>query len=208
MAKRKPLTVREQVVNGFRTTGWILTIFSTMLMLYIGAVLIFGADVNRNSILRSRAAGWGYLLLGSVIVVSTVSRWRKILPGVLIYAVLNGLVMIQSGHVTNRPDVPVPQGTAIALTLLFAATGILSATFVRRKINVFDRVALISVPAGLVWAPFIDPSSLLPLFIPFLALLAAWAKNRYVHRPPTNPTIMELGVSTPTSRESNALRRH
>jgi hypothetical protein len=147
------------------------------------------------------------LTLGSLIVVSTVSRWRKILPGLLIYAVFNGLISIRHGYLPNNPDKPIGLSGAIALTLLFAATGILSTTFVRRRINLLDRIALISVPAGLVWAPFTKPSSLLPLFIPFLALLGAWAKNRYDNRPPMNPTITELGVNATPSCESDSSTR-
>jgi len=67
------------------------------------------------------------------------------LPAFLAYGVLNGLMMIGTGHVVNDASKTIPRGTAVAMTLLAAGSTVFGLGLASRKLTRADRVALMGV---------------------------------------------------------------
>jgi len=118
--------------------------------------------------------------MSTAILLLTMDRWVKIIPGVLGYATLGGLIMLFSGHYSR---IRVPWRVALILTLFTIASAGLSLTFQERKLNVVDRVALMAFVSCLAIGTTPSFSAMLmALGIGFAFLLFAWALDRIRRR--------------------------
>jgi hypothetical protein len=169
---------KEELFRGMRISGMILLTFFTLFLLVAGAGLAFTSArrLEFSNVALAKAAGWGALSLGAAIMIFTVQRWAKVLPGLLFLATLNGVVVTYSGYLVNNPSAQVPRTAAILSTLLFAASCVVSMHFYARRLGIVDRIALISFAACFVWGA-VSNLAVLPLVLGLFALLLAWAKN-------------------------------
>src|SRR5215469_17959547 len=102
MAKRimDKRTVKDQVIKGTLLTAKVLLVWATAGMLWIGIYVIFSPGRVRQEPLSTRSllVGSVLLVMSTAILLLTMDRWVKIIPGVLGYATLGGLIMLFSGH--------------------------------------------------------------------------------------------------------------
>jgi len=149
---------------------------------------------------HSRMTGWLLLIGAAVIMIATMNRWVKAFPVILCWGVMGGLITIAEGHAVNHPEVLVTRLDATVMTLLFAASAVLSATF-SRKLHLVSRVAIFSFVFCVFWQVANERMMLRALSIGFCALLFAWlydcftrprtgnAGNRWISRTP----LVKLG---------------
>lgn len=179
MGKR---TVKDQVIKGALLTAKVLLVWATAGMFWIGIYVIFSPGRVRPEALsaRSLVVGSVLLVMSTAILLFTIDRWVKIIPGVMGYATLGGLIMLFSGHYGR---ILVPWRVALILTLFTIASAGLSLTFQERKLNVVDRVALMAFVSCLAIATTPSVSTMLTaLSIGFAFLLFAWVLDRIRRR--------------------------
>lgn len=169
-------TLERQIKSGFMLAG--KTLF---------AIAVAGAFFGGIARLRLHEAPDPYffvqrhplflVITATAILVLTTNRWVKILPGVLAYGTLGGLIMIGSGQYNH---VAVPRSSAIALTLFCIASSALALSFAQRPLTLMDRLALMAF----LFCCALSMSSgnevhalMVPIGVGFLVLLTAWAIN-------------------------------
>jgi len=129
---------------------------------------------------------WGaFAVIATILLMVEASRWAQALSWVLLFATSNASSSIFTGHIINMPEQPISRMNALALTLVLAAMTALSFTFLKRKLNRVDRIALLIVLASIAFFPWaatyewvlyvVSGSSL-------CSLLVAWAYNRIRRR--------------------------
>jgi hypothetical protein len=147
-----------------------------------GAIKVLSApDTGKHSHL----AGWVILVVATSVMITTMNHWVKYLQVVFGGAILGGFLATASGHLLN--GVSVPRTVTAAVTALLIACGLVSRTIAKRKLRLFDRVALVAFLAAFVvgWVKDTPTSYLGGLGIGFGFLLAAWARERLTPAPPT-----------------------
>jgi hypothetical protein len=134
--------IRAQVISGLWLTAKILLAFFTGTAFVGGLVVLRRPDPNPASVLaRHSPIPWVIVAMATVILIWTIDRWRTILPGILAYGALGGLIMLASGEYNK---VPVPRLVALALTLFMIASSVVTLTFSRRDLSLIDRIALMA----------------------------------------------------------------
>jgi hypothetical protein len=186
---QKPGTM-SQVKNGLR--------LAVLTLVFFGIAGLFFAGVNYAFFPtgHSRALGLVFLIISTSVMVVEMNRWVKVLPGILGFAVLNGLIMLFTGHLLNDSSIPISRLDALVITLFFLGSSQLSRTFKDRKLNVIDRVALLafafSVPLLIGFnstreevkgrsAP-LDSIEFITMGIGLCCLLIAWVYERIQRR--------------------------
>ena len=72
------------------------------------------------------------------------------LPAVFGPAVLNGIIILSSGHALNQPAVPFPRWQALLFTALMASGSLTTAPFMKKRLSRTDQVACIGLLACFV----------------------------------------------------------
>jgi len=180
-------TWKKEVLSGIQVTGWILLTFFTLFLLFVGAGIAFTSreKLEFSNIILAKVVAWVAFAVGAGILVYTVQRWVKMLPGLLFLATLNGLLMTYTGHLVNIPSVSVPRDVALVSTLLLAGSSVVSLHFHGRRLNVMDRLALLLFVASLVWGS-VSKLAVASLTLGLVALLLAWARNHVQARRASN----------------------
>lgn len=143
-------------------------------------------------------AGWIYLTVSTVILLLTMDRWVRVLPGLFAYSTLGGFIML-SGRYSG---VAVPLREALFLTLFTISTAVVSWTFRRRKLLLIDRVALMAFLFCLAIGVTPDLITMFKaLSLGFTFLLLAWAVNRF-----SNPDGRSPSKRLPNSSADNTSR--
>jgi len=93
----------------------------------------------------------------------------------------SSFVAIFSGHANTSP-IPVSRPMAMGLMLFFGASTALALTFVGRKLNVVDRIAILAFVSVILWQAFENRVTFLALALAFCALLLAWVFDRVRRR--------------------------
>src|SRR5262249_29913532 len=171
--------IGEQVNSGLLITAKILLVTIT------GGALAGGLAVLRNpqntvpgsTFDRYPFLPWACVITATAILIPTVKRWVTILPGILGYGTLGGLIMLFSGHYGKMQ---VPRPVALGLTLFTIASSNLTRSFTNRDLTPIDRIALI----GFVYClAFSMTQEVFTMFVALgigLALpLVAWGVDRY-----------------------------
>jgi fucose 4-O-acetylase-like acetyltransferase len=166
-------TTVSQIESGFRKAGLALYVIGTLFPLFGGAAIASG-----QSYYYSPPIGWLLLFAAAVILILEIDRWRKILPVLLAFAAFNGAVAVFSGHLTNKPGIPIPRFDALALTVFFGASAALSQKLVRLNPNPVMRACLMMFVICSLWASLSKTVSFPALGIGFSGLLIAWAYSR------------------------------
>jgi hypothetical protein len=109
------------------------------------------------------------------------SRWVKALPGLLLLATVNGLIMLSNGHLLNTPSKPIPRVDALLMTLLFfGSAALLSSTIKGGNLNFVDRAALIAFLFSFAWSVLDNSAG--GLAVGFCCLVIAWIYDRIQRR--------------------------
>lgn len=133
----------SRVKSGLRLVGLILAFVIVAGMFFAGASYTVFASGG------SRPVGLMLLAISVSIMACTMNRWLKILPGILGVAVLNGVITLSTGHLLNNSGIPTSRTGALFLTLFFAASCLLSRTFLHGDLDVIDRVVALAFVACL-----------------------------------------------------------
>jgi hypothetical protein len=122
----------------------------------------------------------GFLLIGiaAVILAFTVNKWVKVFPGLLAYGILGSVLTLVEGHVVNHPEVTVSHQKAVAMILYFAGATGLSLTFLKRKLSVVDRFAILAFVFCFFWQAVIPNLMVVALGVGLFCLIIAWAYDR------------------------------
>ena len=97
-------------------------------------------------------------------------------------ATVNSFVCMFTGHVTSNFSIPVSWRAALAQTLLFAASTAMGLSFVGRKLNVVDRIAVLVFVSSISWEAVDSRVVIFALGTGFCALFAAWSYDRIRRR--------------------------
>ena len=164
-------SLREQVISGLRLAGWTVLGIITCILLVGGAAAAFSVMPNH------RVLGGAALTVAASVLVYTVQRWAKLLPGLLLLATFNALVMAKTGTLITNHSVHIPRQVALGSALLLATSCVLSLQFYGRRLGLVDRIALLSYVACTVWG-MLSKFLLAPLILGVLILILAWANDR------------------------------
>jgi hypothetical protein len=181
MTKRTDI---DQLENGFRGAG------NALLGIVTAGLLFGGMAIALYPVEHSRVTGWICIAAATVVLIWKIERWVRVLPGILFYGVINGLIMIAKGHLPNRPDLPVSRLEQIIVTLLIVGGGLVATTFQKRTLSTLDKVALLAFVFGVAFGAAYDSgrvatqhaalsvTSIISLSAGVCLLLLAWAYNR------------------------------
>ena len=135
---------------------------------------------------HSRILGFILLTLSTLIIVRTMDRWVKVLPVILGIMILNGLLMLVTGHLLNNSSIKISRSGLLIIMVLFVCNYLLSSGFTNRKLTFLDRAALLVFVFTLAWWIAYDTSNTVPsgtlnirefivIGVGSLSLLSAWA---------------------------------
>lgn len=176
---------RDQVKTGFKLAAAWLVGMAWLGLVFWGIVEAFGTEANFSQGRHpSRPLGYIVLAAAAAVFVATASRWKRVLPGIMLAATLGALLELEDGHALNDPAVLIPRSIALVQLLVIVGVTALSFTFKKRSLNVFDRVALLVFAASIFPGGKEATSQRLPLalIVGGLCVLAAWLYDRVQHR--------------------------
>jgi hypothetical protein len=179
---------KQQVVNGFRLAGGILLGLVLMGLLVGLSEVAFGTATATNSVPKRVLAAIVALSALSAIALM-VQRWAKYFAGWVGYSVLNGLLMVSSGHLVNNAAILVPRWWSISCTILMFTSALVSLRFTKKyKLNLVDKAALITWVLAFTLAVNVEsshaayPVGLAVMATGCLALLFAWSYYHVANR--------------------------
>jgi len=182
-------SVKEQVLSGLSITVKALAAFATIATFWAAIIAVTSPERVRpeSFLLRRWALGthsfivaWICLAVATAILVLTMDRWVKILPGFFFSATVIPLIML-SGR--RYHGVPVPWNVGWSLLFFTISAAIISLTFQERRLHVIDRVALMVFLfcLGIGMTPNVS-TMFTALGIGFAFLVLAWAVDRFLRR--------------------------
>jgi hypothetical protein len=173
----------SQIKSGFqRAASWLLGI------LWLGLVFA-GIGIAFTPNPHSPILGWCLLGAAGLILVLLIDRCIRVFAALMAVGTVSSFVAIFSGRMNASP-IPLSQGMALGLMLFFAASTALALTFVARKLNVVDRIAVLVFLSSIFWQAATGRIVVLALAAGFCALLVAWSYDRIRrrgHRPAALP---------------------
>ena len=134
-------SVNDQVLNGFLIAGKMIFGFfvASAFLGSIGFLRLHEAPLPNSFVERHPLFPWECLVGSTVILVLTLDKWAKILPGLLWYGVLGGLIALSAGHYGR---IVFTRSEALGTTALFAGGAFLTAKIALRTPTLIDRFAL------------------------------------------------------------------
>lgn len=187
-------SIESQVISGCRVaTAWIFAIVTSALFAGGVKTVFFPGPIRPGSLMDrySPIAEWLFLIIPTAVMIVTMNRWVKALPGIFIYGVYRSLGMIAGSDSANA------RLEALIIMLYSAASTALSLTFGGRKLNLVDRAALLAFVFSFAWMVARDSTRSIPtgrrtvpadfttyaaMGIGVLCLLIAWAYDRIQRR--------------------------
>jgi|GEM_PF-4388084 len=178
----------SEVISGVIKVGNIL------LIIFCIGLFLNGVSYTFFTGEHSRILGLIFLAISSTILFVTMDKWVNIVPGIMGYGVLIGIIMTVSGHLLNNRNIPVSRMEGL-FTVFFAISGtVLSLTFTNRPLKMIDRVGLMgfvfciaigmgydSDMAGKSITPVpLSHFSMISLGIALCTLLFTWLVNRFL----------------------------
>jgi hypothetical protein len=169
-------SVDEQVKSGFLLAG------KTVLAIVTGGALVGGIAILRSPndtvpgslLARHPYLPWACIIAATAILIPTIKRWVTILPGILGYGTIGGLIMLVSGQYNH---IIVPRPAALAVTVFCIASSYLTSRFADRPLTLIDRVALLALVYCLAFS-MTTGKNLTEAFtflgIGFASVLVAW----------------------------------
>jgi len=132
------------MLGGLRLAGLVL------LACGAGLLLVCGALVVSHKAAGSTLLGWAFIAVGFLILLLNLSGWVRALPGFLLLAALNSVVMAVSGHVLDNPSATVSRGMALGTAVALALAAVISAQFDSTGLSLLDRTVLVAYVGFLV----------------------------------------------------------
>jgi len=179
---------KQHVIHGFQLGSGIVLGIILMGGLVFCSQIAFGiVDPDR----LSRTAALFIALVSLVLIFSMIRHWAKHFAGWVGYSLLNGLLMVSTGHLVNNPSILVPRWWSISATALMFTSALVSVRFVKNYIlNAVDKAALMlwllaftfAVDVESTHAFYHEPLGLGAMFIGTLALVAASFYNSATRR--------------------------
>jgi hypothetical protein len=163
-------------------------------LIFIGVAFMFVAGMGfaffPNE--HSRILGWFLLIISTTVMALEVNRWIKVLPGILAYAVLNGVIVLSTGHALGSRFVPMAGLPSLVVTLFFAVSAALTVRFAKNRLTRVDRIAAFVYVFILGWLMGYESTTYPPTRVRPLdylgmgagigCLLIAWAYDRNHNR--------------------------
>jgi hypothetical protein len=175
---------QQHIIHGFELGGGIVLGIILMGSLVGCSQIAFGiVEPGR----LSRIAALLIALASLGLIFSMIRHWAKHFAGWVGYSVLNGLLMVSTGHLVNNPSILVPRWWSISATVLMFTGALVSVRFVNQyALNVADKAALMTWLLAFIFAVDIEsthafyhePLGLGAMFAGTLALVAAWLYHR------------------------------
>jgi hypothetical protein len=133
----------EQITSGFLLAG------KTLLAIFTGGALVCGIYGLRSPekvmpgsfAARHPSLPWVCVIVATAILIPTMNRWVAILPGILGYGTIGGLIMLTTGQYNH---VKVPRPVALGLTVFCIVSSYITWKFLDRPLTLIDRVALLA----------------------------------------------------------------
>lgn len=158
-------------------TGGILLGFVLMTVLIAGTgVALFGLESPR---LSSKPLAFTLAVAAFGCIALMVQRWAKYFAGWIGYGVLNGLMMISSGHLVNNPAVRVSRSFAVTMTALTFVSALACLRFTESyQLTLVDKVAILGWILAFVVAANAERYGLVAFSISCAGLVAAYLYSR------------------------------
>jgi hypothetical protein len=192
---------RQHIVNGFAIGGGIL-----LGMILMGSV-VFCSQITFGIVQSTRISKDAALfvaIVSIILIFSMIEHWAKRFAGWIGYSVLNGLMMVSSGHLVNNPNIHVPRWWSISATALAFVTALVCLRFAKaHRLNAADKAALMCWVLAFTFAVDVDSTrlpyhqqlGLIAMCVGCSALVAAWwyehrrnSRNRHL-RKATHPAV-------------------
>lgn len=100
---------------------------------------------------HSKLLGWAFLAVSIPVLILEMDRWKKILPAILGYSVLNGFLILLTGHLPGTPEASISRPNMLVTISLIVVATLLSQTFAKRKLRIGDRFALLAFISSFAW---------------------------------------------------------
>jgi len=187
-----PKTFSSQIESGLTRAGTWLLGFVWLFLVISGLGIAFTPSPH------SRILGWILLVVAAVIFLALMDRWIRAFPALMAIGTLSSFICIFTGHMASSPN-PVARPAAVGATLFFAGSTALGMTFTGRKLNLFDRMALLVFMVVFFWQALENRVSALPLAAALSALAAAWAYDRVRrrgHKHRSEPKLVSSATGT------------
>ena len=134
-----------------------------------------------------KAMALGIALVSLAVIFSMIQRWAKYFAGWIGYSVLNGLLMLSSGHLVNNPSIAVPRWWSLSAIGMALLSSVSCLRFNGKyRLTALDKSALMIWLLAFTFAMNLDPAgfshaeqvAMAVMWVGCLALVIAW----YVHR--------------------------
>jgi hypothetical protein len=165
-------SVRSQVKRGFLRAGaWLLG------FVWLGVVFA-GLAIITTPPPPSSVLGWVLLAIAALVLVFTMDRCVGVFSALLATGIIGGILTVVDGHAVNHPEVPIARSDGLTLTLLIAASAVVSFTFTKHKLTVPDRIAVFVFVFCFFWQAVVPHLMLVAFGVGFASLFAAWVYDR------------------------------
>jgi MFS family permease len=170
---------KRELINGFGLAGGIVLGFLLMTALVGSSGIAFGIV---QSTTLSRGGAFFIALVAIALILSMIQRWANHFAGWIGFSVLNGLLMMSSGHSLNNPSILVPRWWSISMTALALLSAYVCLRFHKPyTLNPLDKAALITWILAFTFAVNVPGPAyrqlvwtLVAMCVGCLALVLAW----------------------------------
>ena len=116
-----------------------------------------------------------------------IDAWAKYFAGWAGYSMLNGLLMLTSGHLVNNPSIPVPRWWSLSAIAMAVVTALCCARFTDKyRLTLLDKSALMAWLLAFVLAVSAENGQTVRhhvagaaiMWVGCVAVVIAWAVNR------------------------------
>jgi hypothetical protein len=116
-----------------------------------------------------------------------IDHWARYFAGWVGYSVLNGLLMLTSGHLVNNPSIPVPRWWSLSAIAMAVVTALCCARFSEKyKLTLLDKSALMAWLLAFVLAVNVENVRTVRhhivgaaiMWVGCIAVVIAWAVSR------------------------------
>ncbi|HEV2489146.1 MAG TPA: hypothetical protein VGT03_05015 [Candidatus Acidoferrales bacterium] len=168
---------KHQIIHGFQLAGGVLLGFVLMGGLVFFSGIAMGATPASLAAPRPFAGFVTVLLL--ILITLMVQWWAKYFPGWILWGILNGLIMAESGHSLNNPAIQVKRSSALTIAGLCFVTVLVSRRFTESyKLHSGEKLALMAWIVGFTLAVNVERFSIPAIALGTLALVSAWWLHR------------------------------
>jgi len=170
---------KRELINGFGLACGIVLGFLLMTALVGSSAIAFGIVQSTK---LSRGVAFFIALVAVALIFSMIQRWAKYFAGWIGYSVLNGLLMVSSGHSLNNASILVPRWWSVSMTALAFVSAYVCLRFHKAyALNALDKAALITWILAFTFAVNVPGPAhrqlvwtLVAMCVGCLALVLAW----------------------------------